>query len=109
MFRTIVTTLLMIEGGMFLSAGLAPGVQEMVQSTLNRYPELISADKAGEIISFFTWLRRLAMGFGLLCVLGGWGASQRTRWGRRAAVAASVGNLLLFLPIGVAGLIVLSK
>lgn len=99
----------MIEGGMFLSAGLAPGVQEMVQSTLNRYPELIPADKASDIIAFFIWLQRLAIGFGLLCVFGGWGASQRTRWGRWTAVAASVGNLLLFLPMGIAGLIVLLK
>jgi tetratricopeptide (TPR) repeat protein len=99
----------MIEGGIFVSAGLAPGVEEIIQSVLSQHPELLPPDKLGELIAFFAWLQRLAIGFGLLCVFGGWGASQRKRWGRWAALAASVGNLLLFLPLGIAGLIVLLK
>lgn len=101
MFRTIVTTLLMIEGGMFLAAGLAPGVEELVQSTLSQHPDLIPPDQLGEVIAVFAWLQRIAMAFGLLCMVGGWGATQRKPWGRWMSVAASVLNLLVF-PIGTA-------
>lgn len=99
MFRTIVTTLLMVEGGIFLAGGLAPGVQEMIQSVLSQHPEVIPADKLGEVIAVFVWLQRISMAFGLLCMFGGWGASQRKPWGRWLSVAASVLNLLIF-PIG---------
>ena len=107
MFRKIVTTLLMIEGGIFLTAGLAPGVEEMLQTALRQAPEILTAEQLGEVFAIFGVLRKIAMAFGLLCIVGGWGASQRTAWGRWVAVAASVGNLPLipFLtPLGIAGL-----
>ncbi len=108
MFRTIVTSLLMIEGGLFLASGLAPGVEEMVQATLSQHPDLVPPDQLGKVIAVFAWLQRIAMGFGLLCLLGGWGASQGTKWGRWTAVAASILNLLVFpigTVLGVSGLI----
>jgi len=106
MLRTIVTTLLMIEGGIFLSAGMAPGVKEFLQSTLSGYPDLIPPEQLGELMALFGWLQRIAIGFGLLCVVGGWGAMQRSAWGRWTALAASIGNLALILPLGIAGLVV---
>lgn len=109
MFRTILTTLLMIEGGLFLSAGLAPGVEEMIRTALSQHPNLLPADKQVELIGFFAWLRSLAIGYGLLCAFGGWGAARRTQWGRWTAVIASIGNVLVFVPLGIAGLIVLRK
>jgi len=66
LFRTIVTSLLMIEGGLFLASGLAPGVEEMVQATLSQHPDLVPPDQLGKVIAVFAWLQRIAMGFGLL-------------------------------------------
>jgi len=95
----------MVEGGMFLSAGLAPGVEEMLQSALSQIPDVLTAEQLGEIMAIFGILRKIAIGFGLLCIFGGWGASQRTAWGRWVAAAASAGNLLVLAPLGIAGLI----
>ncbi len=92
---------------MFLSAGLAPGVEEMLRSALSGHPEILTAEKLAELFATFALLRKIAIAFGLLCMVGGWGASQKTAWGRWMAVAASVGNLPLipFLtPLGIAGL-----
>jgi len=94
---------------MFLAAGLTPGVQETVQSTLGRYPELIPPEIVGQMISFFTWVQRISTAFGLLCMFGGWGAHQNARWGRWTAMAASILNLLVFIPMGIGGIIVFSK
>lgn len=98
----------MIEGGLFLSAGLAPGVEEMVQSALGQYPDLLPADKLGELTGFFAILQRLAIAFGALCLAGGWGVEKHKSWGRWPALAATSFNLALFpifTPLGVAGLL----
>ena len=79
----------------------------MLQTAMSQAPNLLTAEQLGEIIAIFGLLRKIAIGFGLLCIFGGWGASQGTAWGRYLAVAASVGNLPLipFLtPLGIAGL-----
>lgn len=112
MFRRIVATLLMIEGGMFLAAGMTPGMQEMVQTVFSQHPDLLPPEKLGEVIGVFAILQRIAMAFGLLCFAGGWGAQQKRKWGRWVALVASTLNLpmLPFLtPLGIAGLIAFFK
>lgn len=112
MFRTIVTTLLMIEGGIFLAAGLTPGVPEQMQAVLSQHPDLIPPDKLNELMQFITLVQRIAAGFGLACLVGGFGAARNAVWGRWLSVAVSVVNLLappLLTPLGIAGLIVLLR
>lgn len=102
----------MLEGGIFLSAGLAPGIADVVRQAFIQHPELLSAARLEELLAAFALLQRIAMAFGLLCICGGWGAMQGTRWGKRVAIVASVLNLPLiplFTPIGIAGLIVFSR
>jgi tetratricopeptide (TPR) repeat protein len=98
----------MLEGGMFLAGGLAPGVEAYFLDAARQLPAemAVSPESLEALVAAVKMLQRVALVFGTLCLAGGFGAAQRKPWGKWAAVAASAGNVLVLFPLGIAGLFV---
>ncbi len=112
MFRRIITSLLMIEGSLFLALGMVPGLDGLAQAVLQQHPEVISASHLAVLVSVTKVLQQFATLFGMACFSAGWGVSAGRRWGRRVALIVSTINLALlpvFTPLGIAGFRLLLK
>ena len=106
MSRRIITSVLMIEGSLFLALGMVPGLDGLVQAVLQQHPEAISAAQLAGLVSVIKVLQQFATLFGMVCFSAGWGVSAGRGWGRRVALIASVVNVALlpvFTPLGIAG------
>jgi tetratricopeptide (TPR) repeat protein len=112
MFRKIIAALLMVEGGLFIVAGLAPGMESTAQAYLSRRPDIISPNSLGEIVGIFPTLQRMMAMMGIICFAGGWGTLAHKTWARWVAILASALNLPLvpvFAPLGIIGFVAFAK
>lgn len=106
MLREIVSTLMILEGGLLMAACLFPGSDLYVVSVLRNHPEFFPPTRLAELVAIVGILRRLGALFGATCCVAGFAARRGKPWGRWLAVAMSVINLglVVFVPLGVAGL-----
>ena len=97
----------MVEGYLFLAAGMVPGLDGLAQAVLQQHPEWISAGNLAWLVSIMKVLQQFSTLFGMACFSAGWGVSASRGWGRRVAMGVSVVNVALFpvfTPLGIAGL-----
>lgn len=102
----------MIEGYLFLAAGMVPGIDGLARAVLQHHPEWISPGNLAGLLSMMKVLQQFSTLFGMACFSAGWGVSASRGWGRRVALGVSAVNVALFpvfTPLGIAGLRVFLK
>ena len=95
---------MLLEAGAFLSTGLSPDLMNEVTTVLNEIGSALPREQYDAVLALVAAMQKVMTVLGLVFAFAGFGAFRGHGWGRWAAIGGSIVNLLIFLPLGIAGI-----
>lgn len=87
-----------------MSTGLSPELMNEVTAVLNEIGSALPKEQYDAVLALVAAMQKVMTVLGLVFAFAGFGAFRGHGWGRWAAIGGSIVNLLIFLPLGVAGI-----
>ena len=95
---------MLLEAGAFLSTGLSPDLMNEVTAILNEIGSVLPKEQYDAVLALVAVMQKVMTVLGVVFAFAGFGAFRGRGWGRWAALGGSIVNLMIFTPLGIAGL-----